>query len=175
MLFEQVESMMEEKKLEMMVRRRASQAKNILNQFGKEKEIRENRKKMRSQILNAEDKDESIVKRVSVEAIDFDWIFLGENAESFLKLLTQQNQGRLFIQNSIRIFIELLWQKYQQAIVMKIFVPYLTYMFLFVYLTSSKAGDYLDYMDSHEEESTFDKILTLVLTLACVLLWFFFF
>ena len=99
----------------------------------------------------ANDTDE---QRVDVEAIDFDWIFIGNenadgdgkptsNAKNLLLLLNKQEDGELFVQKSIKIFIELVWEKYQTVIIYRIFLPYLFYLSFFVYLASSVAGSYL--------------------------------
>jgi hypothetical protein len=52
---------------------------------------------MRPQILNAGDDDESNKKRVRVEAIDFDWIFKHDNAANLMRLLTTQDNTKMFI------------------------------------------------------------------------------
>ena len=42
------------------------------------------------------------------------------------------------------MFIQLMWQNYQPAIIKWIFAPYCTYMFFFILLASKGAGEFLD-------------------------------
>jgi hypothetical protein len=56
-------------------------------ELAKIQEIKMRRKELRDQNLLLNDENESNIKRVKVEAIDFDWIFKGDNAGNFLKLL----------------------------------------------------------------------------------------
>mgnify|MGYP006893248113 CR=1 FL=1 len=58
--------------------------------FKKQAEIKERRKQMRPQTLDEEEDEALNVKRIKVTAIDFDWIFKGKNAKTFLKLLNKQ-------------------------------------------------------------------------------------
>jgi hypothetical protein len=50
------------------------------NAFKRKLSIQERRNKLRPQILNLDSDEQSKFKRISIEAIDFDWIFTGENA-----------------------------------------------------------------------------------------------
>ena len=64
-----------------------------------------------------------------------------------MRLLTSQENTKMFIQKSIRIFIDLMWEVYQPVIVKWVFIPYLVYLFAFVFLCSSIAGNYLKLLD----------------------------
>ena len=109
---------------------------------------------LRSQNLPDHVAFDSKEQRVDVEAIDFDWIFIGSeknntsNAKNLLILLNNQEDGELFVQKGVKIFIDLVWEKYQEAIVKKIFVWYLVYLALFVYLASNVAGTYMNQIEA---------------------------
>jgi hypothetical protein len=90
---------------------------------------------------------ESEVKRVSVEAIDFDWIFEGDNAKEFIMLLAYEARSKIYIQKSVRVFIKLIWDLYQSQIVKKIFIPYLIYMMIMMHLSTYWLGKFLDDLD----------------------------
>jgi len=51
-----------------------------------------------------------------------------------INLLNNQDDSEMFMQNTIRLFVELLWQHYQPAIVWKAFIPYVLYMCSFIIL-----------------------------------------
>lgn len=87
-----------------------------------------------------------IYKRIKVEAIDLDWIFQHENTKNFIMLLAQCEQSEIFLQKSIRVFVEIIWEQYQPAIIKAIFLPYCVYLLLLVSLTSKYAGEFLDLM-----------------------------
>ena len=78
-----------------------------------------------------------------MEALDLDWIFYGNNCEIFITMLCKQERLNLYIQKSIRVFIDFVWSRYQPAIFKHIFIPYLIYQIVFVYFCSGAAGNYL--------------------------------
>lgn len=103
--------------------------------------------------------EESSMKRVSLKAIDFDWIFKGQNAEMFLKLLTTTGSGKLLIQPPIKIFVQMLWDLYRPRIIANHFIPYLCQMVLFLVLIG-KAGDHLDQIKQEESaQSAYVKFI----------------
>jgi len=75
-------------------------------------------------------------QRVAIEAVDFDWIFRDDNAKTLILLLTQFGRKKLYKAESLRIFIELMWQYYQPAIIKWVFIPYLVYMITMIYIAS---------------------------------------
>jgi hypothetical protein len=134
---------------------------------------------MRSQALSATDEQDSNVKRVKVEAIDFDWIFgeNGKNAENFIRLLTQQDNTKMFVQKSIRVFIELLWEHYQPAIVRKVFFKYIFYLILVIGLSSQIAGAYLHILTTgrNDDHAALYKVETVGFSVGILFFWLFFF
>jgi hypothetical protein len=87
--------------------------------------------------------EEKRLKRVKAVALDLDWIFKHNNIKVLLKLLTNQDNSQLYATKAIRIFIDMLWIKYQPQIIKKVFLPYMIYLVLFVFLCSKYAGEYL--------------------------------
>lgn len=84
----------------------------LFSEINEMNELRKRRKELRPQQLNIHDHADSNYKRVNIEAVDFDWIFKGDNARSFIFLLSEQSRSKLFIQKTIRVFIELMWSEY---------------------------------------------------------------
>lgn len=96
--------------------------------------------------------DESLVKRVKIEAIDFDWIFNGDNCKKMINILADNADSNVLVQKSVRVFINLIWTEFQPKIIRRIFVPYIIYLLAFMQLSSNIAGDILDEVDEHYEE-----------------------
>lgn len=93
----------------------------------------------------------SAVKRIRIEAIDFDWIFIGDNTANMINLLANHADTKLLVQKSVRVFISLIWDEYHPKIVRRIFIPYLIYLCIFLRLTSFYSIQILDEIDNHEE------------------------
>jgi len=49
------------------------------------------------------------IKRVELQALEFDWIFEGEGATNFIKKLANTDNDDIFAITSIRIIIMFLW------------------------------------------------------------------
>ena len=86
----------------------------------------------------------SLVKRISVEAIDLDWIFMNDNSENLIMLLQNYGKGEIFNSKVLRIFIDIIWTKYQPQLIIWVLIPFIIYLYCFVVLASLKAGPYLD-------------------------------
>jgi hypothetical protein len=52
---------------------------------------------------------EKPLKRVQLEALDFDWIFEENNAKVLLRLLATEANNNALVKKSIKIFIDLMW------------------------------------------------------------------
>lgn len=70
------------------------------------------------------------MKRVRVEAIEMDWVFVGKNSEKLINLLATTANNSALTKESMRIFINLMWEYYQPAIIKFIFGPYVIFLFL---------------------------------------------
>lgn len=55
------------------------------------------RRNLRSQSLQLDNEHDSNLKRVSVEALDLDWIFHEDNCERFIILLCKQDRLNLYV------------------------------------------------------------------------------
>jgi hypothetical protein len=76
------------------------------------------------------------MKRVEVTALEFDWIFYGDDAEDFIDRLAETDNDNLFTINSVKIIILFLWNKYFYRILMVNFIPFIIYITFFcVYVT----------------------------------------
>ena len=84
---------------------------------------------------NVEDED-VLIKRVQVEALDFDWIFQEGNCKTLLNLLAEEANNSALTTKTIRIFVAFMWSYYKTAIVRHIFVPYLVYLLSLIALSS---------------------------------------
>lgn len=68
------------------------------------------------------------LKRVKLEALDFDWLFDGDNAQTLLRLLATEANNQCLTKKSIKIFVDLMWTKFQPAIIKCVFMPYVIYL-----------------------------------------------
>lgn len=55
---------------------------------------------------------EKPLKRVQIEALDFDWIFHGDNAKVLLSLLSSSANTKVLTRKTIKTFIDLMWAHY---------------------------------------------------------------
>ena len=99
---------------------------------------RKKHQEMRAQVLNeevsVEREEKAKVKRIHMECLDFDWIFntyVDEdgkqkcNTLSFMRLLEDNDHNsKLYKQNSIRVFLTMLWSKYYPMIIFYKLVPF---------------------------------------------------
>lgn len=130
--------------------------------------IKKRRKELRPQTLPTVKESESQIKRVSIEAIDFDWIFEGDNAREFILLLTYKARSKIYIQKSVRVFVKLIWELYQPQIVKKIFMPYLFYMMIIMYLSVYHLGGFLEHLDHIEDGSSITNERNFVVFLSII-------
>ena len=73
-----------------------------------------------------------------MQCLDFDWLFRTYenkcgmekcNALALIRLLADNHSNtKLYKQNSIRIFLKMLWSKYYPLIIKYKFLPYLVYL-----------------------------------------------
>lgn len=99
-------------------------------------------------VLEEEEEEEGLgLMKVQIEAIDFDWIFYGDNAERLIGLLAEDAVDSVFTKKSIRMFISIMWENYQGAIIKNIFFPYACYLVLLSYLAAGLIGDFIQDFD----------------------------
>lgn len=94
------------------------------------------------------------LKRVVVEALDFDWLFENDNAKVMVQLLASEANNVTLTKKTIKVFIELMWDTYQPEIVRYMFVPYLCYLILISYVGGYCIPNYLQsfYISAKEKE-----------------------
>ena len=79
---------------------------------------------------------ESDVKRIEITAIEFDWVFHGDSAVQFTRMLAYTDNDNLFALETVRVIVTFLWQKFFNKILKIFFFPFLIYMVQFcVYVT----------------------------------------
>lgn len=76
-----------------------------------------NKKKLTECVLEEEfdnglPEGENPLKRVKIQALDFDWLFEGENAKSLLTLLSTEANNACLTKKSIKTFVDLMWSYY---------------------------------------------------------------
>lgn len=86
---------------------------------------------------------EIALKRVQIEALDFDWVFSGDNAKILLSVLASDANNQALTKSSIKTFVELMWSHFKIAIVKKIFFPYIIYLCVINLLAGNFAGQYI--------------------------------
>jgi len=105
--------------------------------------------------VDREDTDNQ--KQVKAKLLDFNWIFNGNNAEKFIKVLSDTDNDDIFATDSIRVMIRFLWDGYFKSITESLFYPFLVYFVAFLsYVTVFSA--------EHNNEFNF----TFVLEMACL-------
>lgn len=85
-----------------------------------------------------------MLRRVRVEALDFDWLFHEQNASTLLDILSETDNTRILTSKQIKLFVDLVWVHYQGAIIKFIFLPYMLYLLLISYLSGQLVGDFID-------------------------------
>lgn len=76
------------------------------------------------------------MKRVEFSILEFDWVFKGDKAMDFIAHLAETENDELFAISSIKIIIKFLWKKFFTRILLFIFLPFFSYMTIFlVYVT----------------------------------------
>ena len=72
------------------------------------------------------------MKRVEVQAIEFDWVFRGERAKHFLSYLGSTKNLDLFSIPTIKYVVKYQWKYFKPAIFWRTFIPYMIYLILFL-------------------------------------------
>lgn len=85
--------------------------------------------------------DENPYKRVTVQSLEFDWIFEKGNARTFLEILNKNSHDDLLSQFSIKIFVDLMWNEMYRQILFQCGI-FIIYLGLFVSLASTRQGSY---------------------------------
>lgn len=86
---------------------------------------------------------ETALKRVQIEALDFDWVFHGDNAKILLSVLATDANNQALTKSSIKTFVELMWSHFKIAIVKRIFFPYIIYLCVINLLAGNFAGQFI--------------------------------
>lgn len=99
---------------------------------------------------------------MQIEALDLDWIFDGENSKILLSVLASEANNSALTKKSIKIFVDLMWSKYQTAIIKFIFVPYMAYLFVLSLLAGSVGGEFIDsWYDDLEDDQNYQNYTVL--------------
>ena len=72
-----------------------------------------------------------------------DWLFENDNAKILIALLANDANSAVLTQRTISIFISLMWEHYQIAIIKKVFIPYLVYLLIICYLVCSLSSKFI--------------------------------
>ena len=93
----------------------------------------------------ADTDDTSNLRQVEVKILDFNWVFIADNASRFLKILAETENDGIFTSRQVRVLIEFLWTGYFDAIKYVLLYPYLlyfvTYSYLVLYLSKEHGHD----------------------------------
>ena len=112
------------------------------------------------------------MKRVKVEAIDFDWVFEGNNCKTLIKLLAMKSESKLLATKSVRSFIMLMWHKYyQKAIIRTIFLKFVIFMFIYIILATYYAGTFIDKiaLDNRDWIYYVNRYICMILSTICMM------
>ena len=90
--------------------------------------------------------DTSNLRQVEAKLLEFNWIFIGQNAAKFVTVLSETDNDDIFATQQIRVLIEFLWQGYFKAIRDKLFIPFVGYMvsysFYVTYLSKEHSNEF---------------------------------
>jgi hypothetical protein len=91
-----------------------------------------------------------------------DWVFNGDNANTLLECLANDANSAVLTKKSIRIFIDLMWSKYQGAIIRHIFIPYVVYLCALSQLSGTVCGEFIlclyEDLDVAENLAVYNKL-----------------
>ena len=79
--------------------------------------------------------------------MEFNWIFNGQNAAKFIKILAETNNDDIFATKQIRVMIEFLWTGYYDTIMTQLFYPFLVYFICFSYYVTYLSTEHSNEMD----------------------------
>ena len=105
------------------------------------------------------DADDSNFKQVEAKILDFNWVFIGNNNATFIKILAQTENDQIFACSQIRVYIEFMWEIYYYAIFYKLFMPFIGNILSFLAFT----GYYAHYDDNNVSVNFLIKIICIVI------------
>lgn len=113
-------------------------------------EIVRRRKKLQKFRLEQDQEDENEINqtKMNIEALDFDWVFVGNNAANLLEILAQCDNPAALTKKSLKTFIDLMWKNYQPVIIKRIFFPYCFYLVILSYLSGFVSPDFIAMFDT---------------------------
>ena len=88
---------------------------------------------------------------------DFDWLFENGNTTTLIMMLAQNENPLVLTTKSISMFINVVWEQYQSAILWRILVPILVYQAFFIFLSCKCLSDFLD-REEGKDVSTYTHI-----------------
>lgn len=103
------------------------------------------------------------MKRIETYAVEFDWIFRGNNAQSFIAHLASDADDTIFAIPTIQIIVNFLWERFYFMIRKKIFLPFIVYFVLFLFQVTLvyERVDTLNKRKYHEEFDLADTLTRL--------------
>ena len=94
---------------------------------------------------------------MSIEALDFDWLFQNDNCKTLLEVLANDANSIVLTRHSIKVFVELMWEYYQPAIMKYMFLPYIIYLVIINYNAGHLIGSYLELIEKQNEKGYVDN------------------
>lgn len=99
--------------------------------------------------MTKERADDSSLRQVKAKILDFNWIFNGDNAEKFIKTLSDTDNDAIFATESIRVLIRFLWDGYFDVITTTLFYPFVVYFIAFCMFVTSYSVEHNNDLDFH--------------------------
>lgn len=72
------------------------------------------------------------LKRFSIQAVEFDWLFNEKEGKAFLYALSKTDDIEIFGLNIISTIVMFLWGYYRTQIVIQVLIPFLLYFIVFI-------------------------------------------
>lgn len=85
------------------------------------------------------------LRKVKIQALDMDWLFENDNAKTLINVLANEESNPVVLtMETMQVFLNMTWEKYQPAIIKYVFIPYMIYLCLMCRLVCQSARSYID-------------------------------
>lgn len=75
-----------------------------------------------------------------------DWLFLDDNYISLLCTLAEGSNQSILTARQIKTTVQFVWPYFQRAILIKIFLPYVLYLYLIMHISSTLSTDFNEHL-----------------------------
>lgn len=109
-----------------------------------------------------------------------DWLFENDNAKTLINVLANEESNPVVLtMETMQVFLDMTWEKYQPAIIKYVFIPYMIYLCLMCRLVCQSARSYIDIIsfdqtpDVVAERANINLQIIILVPFAVILMLFF--